>query len=204
MAARQQVLDHLKRTGSASIADLMRLTGLAETAIRHHLRNLEDAGFVRPAEERHRKGPGRPTQLYELTEAAEGLFPKRYPELLNLVLAALDDRTLLGTVFDDIAIKLATQMRPSLEGLSGKARLEAAAQHLNLLGPLSEIEDTPAGWEVHAYNCPYLAAGRSFEAVCELAPRVITQATGMPAERPACQRDGQRACHLVVQRAPIE
>ncbi len=42
----------------------------------------------------------------------------------------------------------------------------------------------------------YYEAGLRFEPVCDLLPRTIRRATGLPAERVVCQRDGARACRF--------
>lgn len=68
---------------------------------------------------------------------------------------------------------------------------------------LGTLEETPAGWELKAHNCLYYATGQRFEQVCNLPPKVITRATGLPAERPFCQRDGKRACHFLIFKHPV-
>lgn len=69
---------------------------------------------------------------------------------------------------------------------------------------LSELKKSESGWELLAYNCVYREAGIRFKEVCDLLPRVIAQVTGLPAERPICQRDGARACTFTVSRTPSE
>lgn len=199
---RQRLLEHLKRHGPTGTRDLTEALGLSENAVRHHLHALERQGFVRgDALEHPGQGAGRPARLYALTDAAEGLFPKRYAELLELLLAEAEAQSLLEPLVSSLVRRLADQLRPRLEGLSGEARLQAALESLNLGGSLTQLEPTEGGWEVRAYNCPYLSAGCRFEAVCDLGPRVITLATGLPAERVVCQRDGERACWLSIGRA---
>ncbi|QBY06882.1 ArsR family transcriptional regulator (plasmid) [Deinococcus metallilatus] len=198
MEPRQRLCEHLKRTGPTSIRDLMAALALSENAVRHHLQALEREGFVRPVQDQPGEGAGRPARLYGLTEVAETLFPKYYAQLLELVLAEAEAQALLEPLVGSVVKRLADQIRPQLENLDPEERILVAARRLNLGGSLSDLERTPGGWELRAYNCPYLAAGCRFEAVCDIAPRVLTLATGLPAERVACQRDGKPACHLTV------
>jgi predicted ArsR family transcriptional regulator len=78
----------------------------------------------------------------------------------------------------------------------------ALLQHLDYGDMLPKLETTPSGWELQAYNCLYQATGLKFEPVCNLLPKLVTRATGLPAQRPFCQRDGKRACHFVVAKNP--
>ncbi|MFC4425951.1 helix-turn-helix transcriptional regulator [Deinococcus navajonensis] len=198
MDPRQRLCEHLKRKGPASIRDLMSTLTLSENAVRHHLQFLEREGYVRPVQEQQGEGAGRPARLYALTQAAELLFPKYYDQLLELVLAEAEEQALLDPLVGRVVRRLADQLRPHVEHLAPEDRILLVAERLNLGGSLSDLERTPGGWELRAYNCPYLAAGCRFEAVCDMAPRILSLATGLPTERVACQRDGRAACHLTI------
>lgn len=197
---RQRLIEHLKRHGPTSIRDLMRTLSLSENAVRHHLQALEREGYACRDSLVPPESAGRPAVLYALTEKAEHLFPKHYAELLALVLAEADAQAVLEPLLTSLAQRLAGQIEPHVRTLDPVARLHATATHLKLGGNLSDLTVTPAGWELRAYNCPYLRAGQQFEAICDMVPRVITLATGLPAERPACQRDGHPACLLTIGR----
>lgn len=201
MEPRQRLSEHLKRYGPTSIRDLMQALELSENAVRHHLQALEREGFVRAVSDQQGEGAGRPAKLYGLTAAAESLFPKYYAELLEFILAEAEAQAMLEPLFDSLVKRLANQIRPQLGNLDPETRLQITARYLNLGGSLSDLERTPGGWEFRAYNCPYLAVGCKFEAVCNTVPRVITLATGLPAERAACQRDGLPACHITIGKA---
>lgn len=203
MEARQRLCEHLKRVGPTTIRDLTETLSLSENAVRHHLHSLEREGFVCLVHDQQAERVGRPAKLYGLTEAAESLFPKGYAQLLELVLAEAEAQSLLELLVGSVVNRLADQIRPQIENLNPEERILVAAQHLNLGGSLSHLERTPAGWELRAYNCPFLAAGCRFEPVCDIAPRVLSLATGLPSERVTCQRDGKPACHLTVAIAQV-
>ncbi|MFC4637688.1 helix-turn-helix transcriptional regulator [Deinococcus hohokamensis] len=197
---RQHLIEHLKRKGPTSIRELMEAVHLSENAVRHHLHALEREGYVCRDSLAHAEGAGRPPVLYALTEKAEHLFPKHYAELLALVLAEADHQAVLQPLLDSLVRRLAAQIQPAVAHLDPAARLQITAAQLHLGGNLSELKATPGGWEFRAYNCPYLKAGQQFEAICDMVPQVIALATGLPAERPACQRDGFPACQLTIGR----
>ncbi|WP_337867871.1 ArsR family transcriptional regulator [Meiothermus sp.] len=194
----RQLMEYLKQHGPSTIKELMAHLGLSETAVRHQLSSLEKSGWL--AKEQRRLGKGRPATVYSLTKASEGLFPKRYPELLDAVLAEAEREGLIERLLEGVAESMARELRQKLEGLEGRAKLEALLEYMDYGDMLGTLEETPAGWELRAHNCLYYATGQRFEPVCDLPPKVITKATGLPAERPFCQRDGKRACHFLIAR----
>ena len=190
---RSRVLETLKRTGACTVAELEAAVGVSENTVRHHLAKLKAEGLVEesPSEP---SGPGRPAQRYRLTVHAEGEFPKRYVELLTLVLAEAEQNDALNPLLQGVARSLAAHVRPELEGLPPEARLRALMDRLDYGDMLGRLDATPGGWEFRAYNCVYRDAGIRFEDVCDLLPKIVREATGLPCERVVCQRDGNRAC----------
>lgn len=196
MESRDRLLALLKRTGPATVTDLVGASGLSENTVRHHLARFRAAGFVDEAEALH-DGPGRPAKRYRLTRAAEGHFPKRYDELLQLVLEEAEAEDRLSALLDGVAHRLGGAVRDELEPLPPRQRLLTLMERLDYGDMLGHLEEAPGdGWTFEAHNCVYYQAGVRFEPVCDLLPRSIRSATGLPAERVVCQRDGSRTCHF--------
>jgi predicted ArsR family transcriptional regulator len=196
VTSRDALLAHLKRAGPASVPELVEALGLAENTVRHHLSRLRAAGLVEDAPSR-RVGPGRPARRVQLTHAAEGHFPKRYDELLDLVLAEAEAEQHLRALLDGVAARLGDAVREELAPLPPRERLLALMERLDygeMLGRLDEAQGE--AWTFEAHNCVYYQAGVRFEPVCDLLPRTIERATGLPAERQVCQRDGSRTCRF--------
>lgn len=194
----QAVATHLKRHGPSSIPELRSALKLSENAVRHHLTTLERRGLLmREAQAANTRG--RPATRYALTASAEGLFPKRYLELLDAVLNAARQEGLEQQLLGRVAQDMAAQVAPHLANLSGPERLNKLLHLLDYGELLPQIETVPAGVCLHAHNCVYVGAGRHHPAVCDLLPRVITASTGLTSFRPRCQRDGARSCEFVVE-----
>lgn len=168
---------------------------LSENAVRHHLATLEGLDLVQLGGTRPSRG--RPALQYQLTAQAEGRFPKRYRELLSLVLGTAEKHGLLPPLLEGVAQEMAERL-----GINPRAnaqdRVMSLLERLDYGGMLPQLEPLPGGIELRAYNCLYLEAGRQFEPVCDLLPKVIKHATGCPAERITCQRDGRQACRFRV------
>ena len=194
--SRDRVLAHLKRTGASSVPGLVAALGLAENTVRHHLSRLRAAGLVDEAPAVH-DGPGRPARRYQLTRAAEGHFPKRYDELLQLVLAEAEAEDRLAPLLDGVAQRLGGAVRDELLRLPPRDRLLALMERLDYGDMLGQLDEAPnEAWTFEAHNCVYYQAGVRFEPVCDLLPHAIRSATGLPAERVVCQRDGSRTCRF--------
>lgn len=164
--------------------------------MRYHLDALEKAGWLR--QEQATGKVGRPAVRYALTTASEGLFPKHYAELLDAVLSQARTEGALGTLLDGVAETMARELRIQLTDIEGPAKIDAMLKHLDYGDMLGRLEETEAGWELQAHNCLYHATGQRFVEVCDLLAVVINKATGLPTERPFCQRDGRRACHVLI------
>src|SRR5207237_2438241 len=80
----------LLRRSSRTVDELTQALDLTHTAVRAHLAALERDGLIQQPSER--RGSGRPSAVYDLTPAAEQLFPKSYGQLLYQLLEVLDER----------------------------------------------------------------------------------------------------------------
>ncbi len=195
MTSREQLLAFLKPHQPATLKEIQAALRLSENAIRHHLAALESLGLVQSGGTR--PGRGRPALQYRLTAQAEGRFPKRYRELLSLVLSAAEKQGLLSPLLEGAAREMAEQLDIDPRA-NARDRVMSLLEQLDYGGMLPELEPAGERLELRAYNCLYLEAGRRFEPVCDLLPKVIKHATGCPAERITCQRDGGQACRFRV------
>ena len=79
---RRAILNLLKRNGPLDVAAVSRELGLTAAAVRLQLTRLEEDGLLGHTDEVAEGGRrGRPRHVYELTQAAEALYPKRYGDL---------------------------------------------------------------------------------------------------------------------------
>src|SRR4051812_36032113 len=88
-STRGRVVALLRRAGS-TVDELGRALGLTGNAVRAHIATLERDGLV---EQRGvRRGASKPAYAYDLTPAAEQLFPKAYVPVLTQLLTLLAER----------------------------------------------------------------------------------------------------------------
>src|SRR5260370_5239838 len=87
---RAQILVELKRSQPLTARELAVRYQVSANAVRRHLKELEADRLIQY--DRQHQSRGAPTFAYRLTDAGEGLFPRRYAEELSDVLAYLEQR----------------------------------------------------------------------------------------------------------------
>lgn len=152
---RRTILTTLKQRGGQTAQELAQVLGITTMGVRRHLITLEKDGLVRYQTAQH--GVGRPSYVYSLTEAADELFPKNYPQLTNEILdiiAGLDGREKVELIFAKRAERLAARHGPRLAGLSLAEQVSEVARIQNENGYLVEWEQLDEStfllWE---HNC---------------------------------------------------
>lgn len=164
----ERLLLFLRRHGEASMAELARGLGLTQVTVRHHIQELIRSGFVSPPEKRRRGGPGRPEQIYSLTEQAAPMLPGNLPELARALLGTLEARH--GPEW--LRKALAASGRQAAAGIQLASAPGSETFVGDVLGALDERGYLAAAgrWSgrrcITFANCPYLAAARHSPAVC--------------------------------------
>jgi len=164
---RRAVLSTLKTRGEATADEVATILGLTVGAIRQQLGPLEADGLVAHRDER--AGPGRPRRHYCLTPAAEGLWPKRYGQLTNQLLAFIEDAdpTLVDLAFERRRQSRVERAVARMAGKSFDNRVRELASILDDDGYLASCTRVGAGrWRVVEHNCAILDVAQRYGAAC--------------------------------------
>lgn len=152
-----RILEHIKRRGPSTIPEIAAALDLSVETIRTHLRSLGSERLV-GRQGRRRNGPGRPEIIYQLTEAAEDLFPNQEGKLLQSLaeyLAESGNATLLRAFFDDQVSRRREAVQRRLDGLEDRERLDEVARVLTEEGFMAEVVVGEDGAEVlKLCHCP--------------------------------------------------
>ena len=195
-ATRQEILDHIRRHGEATVKDLGRQLGLTSTGIRQHLTVLERDGLVAVRETRGRVG--RPALVYSLTPEGNALFPSRYDDLSNLLIEEI--RSIAGSkglqsVLMRAAAHSAQPYEPRLRGKDLAERVGEATSIMNERGCVADSEDSsPGEYLLNQYTCPFPNVARSHSGVCALEVEFVRQLTGGDARLVSSLLRGDRSC----------
>ena len=193
---RGQIVTSLRRN-SQTVDELARALGLTDNAVRAHLATLERDGIVQQRGER--RGSGKPAALYDLTPAAEQLFPKAYDQVLQQFLDIVGERVPAEEVerlLREVGRRMALEWKipPGELGV----RLGAAVAVLNELGGMAELEAENGHSCIRGYRCPFAAVVRGHAPVCRLAETLLTEVVGVPVQADCHLGEVPRCCFTVA------
>ena len=206
---RGRILDILKGRQQATVDELSRELGLTPVTVRHHLDILRGEGYVAAPIVYRRKTPGRPQYAYTLTEKASAFFPKRYGQLVSLLLDEM--QTCLSPaeveqMMKHIGERIASQARMGGVDIPGiwseedfEVRLVATVEFLDQLGYMAEWERRDDGdYLLHVANCPYEQVARQHDEVCKMDLRILTCLLGASPQRVTWAAQGDHQCTYAV------
>jgi predicted ArsR family transcriptional regulator len=194
-ATRQQILDFLRRNGRATVKDLDSHLGLTSTGVRQHLTVLEREGLVEAHEERGHVG--RPALVYQLSDKGDGLYPKKYDQLANVLLEEVRQVAggqALQTLLRRVALRFADSYAERLEGKSLPERVNEATQIINERGSEADCVKEGEDWLIRQYTCPFPQVARTNSCVCALDVEFVRQMVGSDARLSTSLLRGDRAC----------
>jgi predicted ArsR family transcriptional regulator len=149
---REAILAFLKTRGQATLGEIASHLEISKQGALRHLEGLEQAGLatVAPAEAH---GPGRPENLYRLTEAAGEHFPDGHRELTGELVDFMTQQQ-LEHFFERRAARLEAEYAPRLAGLDFEARVRELARLASEHGHMAEVVEVEGGLGIRHCNCP--------------------------------------------------
>ncbi len=192
---RRTILNVLKMRDS-SVSELSSQLGLSSTATRQHLFILERDGLIKGSSF---KGElGRPKFVYSLTEKAEELFPKLYPEFSKWVISDLLEREGAESVkalMGRLGVKHASFYKSRVKG---DRDVESVVYLLNELGAFAAIESADGKAILKVCNCPLHDIALEFgDIICEFGVQFIGTLLNAPVKLTSCMAHGDRDCFYV-------
>ena len=206
---RREVLYALRTGGPAAPDQVANRVGASRTGVLQQLRTLESAGLVTRSLSRH--GVGRPRHVYDLTPAAQELFPANYGALAQSFLTAIRSiggEELIRDVFEArrqqlktrIADRLADRLPP---GASLWERVREVAVYEDETGYLGRASRDPDGtiW-LSEHNCAISGVSGSYPIACEEELQLIGEVLGAKVTRECHIPSGGRSCTYRIE--PLE
>jgi predicted ArsR family transcriptional regulator len=203
---RREVLYALRTGGPAAPDQVADLVGASRTGVLQQLRTLESAGLVTRSLSRH--GVGRPRHVYDLTPAAQELFPANYGALAQSVLTAvrsIGGESLIREVFaarrkqlkGRIGGRLSERL-PAGASLWEKVREVAGYQdETGYLGRATRDENGTIWLSEH--NCAISGVSSPFPIACEEELQLFGEILGATVTRECHIASGGRSCTYRVE-----
>lgn len=205
-ATRRRIIELLKEKEEATVDELAEAVCMTPMAVRYHLNVLQANRLITSPAVRHQTGPGRPQQVYRLTEAADELFPEDYYSLTNYLLDELNaqlGKKDLAEIFGNIADRLANEAPLPKEHQTFEERLEEVITFLSRKGFVVDWEAEGDFYKIHTHSCPYRQVVKDHREICSLDKQVISTMLDVTPTRVACFALGDDHCTYQVSK-PIE
>lgn len=210
-ALRRELLLRLRHDGPSSPEALATTLGVSRTGVLQQLHALEAAGLVRREAVRH--GVGRPRHVYDVTDAAQDLFPTNYANLASGLLEAVraiggDD--LVGGVFEErrrsarerFGRRLADRLPPGAP-LIDRARELAVIQDEQ--GYLAEVVVGADGViRLVERNCAIHRVAADHGGACQAELELFRELLGADVERETHIAAGDRCCSYRIAERPAD
>ena len=198
---RRDLLLRLRHDGPSAPEELAAALGASRTGVLQQLHALEAAGLVSRRSIRH--GVGRPRHVYDVTDAAQDLFPTNYDGLASGLLAAIRSvggEQLVRDVFEERRRLAGDRVRERLaERLPIDAPVADRAQELAVIqdeqGYLAEAVIGADGViRLIERNCAIHRVAASTSAACEAELDLFREILGPDVQRETHIAAGDRCC----------
>lgn len=206
---RRELLLRLRHDGPSTPERLASDLGLSRTGVLQQLHALEAAGLVSRQAIKH--GVGRPRHEYDVTDAAQDLFPTNYDGLASGLLAAirsLGGDALIEGVFEERRRITRERVRQRMaERLSPDAPLTERARELAVIqdeqGYLAEAVVSPDGViRLVERNCAIHRVSSEHAAACQAELDLFREVLGTTVERESHIAAGDRCCTYRIGAVP--
>jgi DeoR family suf operon transcriptional repressor len=187
----------LLRRSPLSANEIAGKLGMTHNAVRNHLSALLRLGLVH--EGSLRRGPSRPTVVYELVPRAESAFSGAYVPFVAHLLRALGER-MSPPELDDLMRSVGRGLAgewPRLRGDLGE-KVEAANALLGQLGALTEVESLNGGFVINGHGCLLSEAVHGRPEVCQAIERMLMELLDVPVTQ-CCERGERPRCCFRVE-----
>ncbi len=203
---RRDLVLRLRLDGPSSPDQLAVRLGASRTGVLQQLRALELADLVSRQTVRH--GVGRPRHLYDVTAAAQDLFPATYDALASGLLAAIGavgGDALLEEVFAARRRQLGDRVRDQLsERVAPDASLAERVHGLaDVQAQHGYLADTVIGLDgailLREHNCAIYHVASTTPAACQAELELFREVLGADVQRETHIAAGDRCCTYRVE-----
>lgn len=167
-ATRRRILILLKENGELTADELAELLEISAVAVRRHLTKLERDQLVSYKEVQ--RGMGRPSFVYQLGEAADSFFPRRYEDLALNVLETIRDlygSEAIDAIFQVRSEHIIDRYRRKVNGHTLEIRLEQLTDLREADGYMSTWQNNGDGtFTLREANCPIYHAAQECGSAC--------------------------------------
>ncbi len=200
-AVRKHILEILKESGGATVAELAERLDMAPVSVRHHLDILQGDNLIVVGRIERTGSVGRPQQIYQLTDDAGELFPNNFAVLATSMARQIKQilpPEQVNAVFQSLADEMIAEVDVAeLAALPLTERLDRVTAFLNDHGYLARWEacsDDDNTFVLYKHNCPYAGMSGEHRELCTMDQMLIDRLVGVHCDRTASVANNDRCC----------
>ena len=202
---RMRILQLLKMRAGMTIGQLKEALHISQMGIRQHLAILEAEGLVEHY--REKQGRGRPPHIYQLTDAANSLFPTTYANFavgLMHEVAKFNGPGFINKVFRG---RMKSQLQTYQQRLQGKTlseRVKELAHIRDEEGYMARFDEDEDDYVLTEHNCPIALIAQEYPHVCEMETTLFRQSLDAKVVRVEHLMQGSHKCCYRISKASEE
>ena len=180
-----------------TVAEMGDAMGLAKTSMRQHIERLDWGGWVDRTRRPH--GPGRPTDVFSLSDQGRGLFSRQSDEFAGMLLEEIAEQegpARLRTMVQGVGRRLIRKLGPRVTGTTMGERLDRLVELLGERGVVSDVARSDGGATLKIHTCLYHGLVDEHPELCEMERSTVSQLLGTETRLSRCIRDGEERCEL--------
>lgn len=192
-----RIVNLLARRGPCTIAELVAALGVTTTAVRQQVNRLVARRWL--IRTRRRQGPGRPADVFALSDDARRMLGGQAEELSRLLLeqiAEMPGRGRRRALLQAVSNRMAQNAQQFVgDGPPGE-RLRRLADHLSREGVLAEAETGRGAQRLTVYTCPFYGVAVAHREVCDMERAAFSTLLGDALALERCVLDGHEHCEF--------
>lgn len=174
--SKQKILEILKKRHRCTIKDMMNYFTISEIAVRRHLGELEQQGFIKKRS--IKQEVGRPYFVYELTKKGHLTFPNQYESLPLEILKDLESTQGKEAVVEVFSKRMEREKNFFTSQIQTKnfdQSISAYVQLQNEKGFIIETSKRPNGdYVLMNYHCPIINIASTYRQLCQNEKTVLS------------------------------
>ena len=189
------VLDILRKSGPASVAQLAAAMDVTATAVRQRLTRLLAQGDIERTTERTSRG--RPVYRYGLTEKGRRRAGANFADLATALwdeMRAIRDPEVRRGLLARISNRMATLYAAQIRGSNLDERMESLADLFRERQIPFDVERSHELPVLHAHACPYPELAERDRSVCAMEKNLFSELLGQNVRLSNCRLDGHNCC----------
>lgn len=203
---KQKLLNILKKDQKLTIKEIMVYFSISEIAVRRHIHELIQQGFLK--KQSMKQKIGRPYYTYELAEKGHATFPNENETLPLEILQDLEATQGKQAVKSVLAQRMKRERAQFLEEVESEnfdQRISTIVRIQEDKGFMIEYDQTTDGdYEIRNYNCPIINIASEYQQVCSNEKQVLGEVfPNSKVISRSCIASGGKFCNWIITK-PLE